>query len=166
MTTEDDDPEVKKGSLVYATDVSNANDKPLAVEVVERFSSWCRAKRVFSWILRYRKNQRMFAECRRQNQTDARNSCQVSPISLAELLNAETEILTCIQQSSFKDELSRLQRKEANSKISKISCIVKLDPVLIDGVIRVGGRLHRAQIDDDARHPIILPKNHHVVDLI
>ena len=42
---------------------------------------------------------------------------------------------------------------------------MKLDPVLIDSLIRIGGRLHRAQIDD-ARHPIILPKNHHVVNLI
>ena len=34
------------------------------------------------------------------------------------------------------------------------------------GFIRVGGRLHTALIKVDARHPIILPKKHHVVNLI
>ena len=134
------------------------------MEVVKRFSSWFRAKTVFACILRYR-NLQLLAQSQKQNQTNPRSPGQVPPISLAELVNAETEILKYVQQSSFKDELSGLQRKESN-KISKTSCIVKLEPVLIGGLISVGGRLHRAQIDDDACHPIILPKNHHVVDLI
>ena len=136
------------------------------VEIIERFSSWCRVKRVFAWILRYRRNLCLRAQSRKQDQTDPRTLSQIPPISLTELVNAETEILKHIQQASFKDELSRLRRTETNDKISNTSCIVKLKPVLIGGLIRVGGRLHRAQINDDACHPIILPKNHHVVNLI
>ena len=38
--------------------------------------------------------------------------------------------------------------------------------MLTQGLIRVGGRLQRAPIDTDAKHPVILPKKHHVVKLI
>ncbi|XP_064624612.1 uncharacterized protein LOC135486060 [Lineus longissimus] len=35
-----------------------------------------------------------------------------------------------------------------------------------DGLIRVGGRLDRSDLPYDAKHPIILPKNHHVTELV
>jgi len=35
-----------------------------------------------------------------------------------------------------------------------------------DGVIRVGGRLKNASLPIKAKHPLILPRNHHVIDLI
>ena len=113
LTTEDNDPEVKKSSLVYATDAPNAHGKHLVVEIIERFSSWCRVKRVFAWILQYRRNLRLRAQSRKQDQTDPQTLSQIPPISLTELVNAETEIL---QQASFKHELSRLQRTETNDK--------------------------------------------------
>lgn len=140
---------------MYATDAPNAHGKHIAVEIVERLSSWCRVKRVFAWIQRYKKNLRSRVQSRKQDRTDPRTLTQIPPISFTELVNAETEILKHIQQSSFKDELSRLRRTETNDKISNTSFIVKLDPVLVGGLIRVGGGLSRTQIDDDARHPII-----------
>ena len=124
LITEDNDPEVKKSSLVYATDAPNAHGKHLVVETIERFSSWCRVKRVFAWILRYRRNLRLRAQSRKQYQTDPRTLSQIPPISLTELVNAETEILKYIQQAIFKDELSRLRRTETNDKISNTSCII------------------------------------------
>jgi len=44
--------------------------------------------------------------------------------------------------------------------------LFKLNPVLVDGTIRVGGRLQNAPVSFDLKHPIILPHNHHVTDLI
>jgi hypothetical protein len=85
---------------------------------------------------------------------------------LTELVNAEIEILKLVQQICFKDELSRLQDKNGNNSVSNTSNISKLDPIVVDSLIRVGGRLQRAQIDSDARHPVILPKTHHIVNLI
>ena len=38
--------------------------------------------------------------------------------------------------------------------------------MLVDGLIRVGGRLHSAPIDADAKHPVILPKGHPLVILL
>ena len=42
----------------------------------------------------------------------------------------------------------------------------KLNPILVDGILRVGGRLERAMISFNAKYPIILPQHHHVTDLI
>ncbi|XP_071504209.1 uncharacterized protein [Diadema antillarum] len=42
----------------------------------------------------------------------------------------------------------------------------KLNPILVDGIIRVGGRLENAPLDDETKHPIILPSDHHVTKLL
>ena len=92
--------------------------------------------------------------------------------------SAEIEILKCVQRQSFREELSCLQNKETDDKraksvqtdrrrpVKKSSSIVKLDPELRDGLLCVGGRLRHAPIEEEQRHPVILPKKHHVVDLI
>ena len=36
----------------------------------------------------------------------------------------------------------------------------------MDGIIRVGGRLRNSEIEPDAKHPVLLPKDHHVSHLI
>ena len=48
----------------------------------------------------------------------------------------------------------------------KSSKIIKLDPRVMDGLLRVGGRLANGSLQPDVKHPIILPKSHHVVILI
>lgn len=94
------------------------------------------------------------------------------PISVAELSNAENEILKHVQRQFFKRERQRLEQADRQTTPSRqnvlknSSSIFKLCSTLIQGLIRVGGRLRQAPIDYDARHPIILPKGHHVVKLI
>ena len=50
--------------------------------------------------------------------------------------------------------------------VSKNSCLRKLCPILVQGLICVGGRLQRSPFSLDVKHPIILPKKHHVTHLI
>ena len=50
--------------------------------------------------------------------------------------------------------------------VKKNSCLWRLDPVLIDGLLRVGGRLDLASEPFDSKHQIILPKNDHVSNLL
>ena len=56
------------------------------------------------------------------------------------------------------------QRPKGGS-VQKGSSIFGLDPVLVDGILTVGGRLHHASLPEDAKHQIILPKDHHVTTL-
>ena len=56
-------------------------------------------------------------------------------------------------------------RKEASGRAPKrdvCSAFRKLNPVLFEGVLRVGGRLTKEQIEFALKHPIILPTSHHV----
>ena len=73
---------------------------------------------------------------------------------------------------TFKEELACLKQVDQQGTLSsqkvlkKSSNIFKLDPILSQPLIRVGGRLQRVPINTDARHPVILPKKHHVVKLL
>ena len=49
---------------------------------------------------------------------------------------------------------------------SSRSPLHKLCPVLIDGILQVRGRLGNAQTSEEAKRLIILPKKHHVTDII
>ena len=82
-------------------------------------------------------------------------------ISVIEMNNAEREILKQVQKESFEEELLCLNQVEQSAK--PISSINKLDLILDCGLIRVGGRLQRAPLDNEAKHPVILPKKHHIV---
>ena len=101
------------------------------------------------------------------------------PLSVDEINKAEKEILKFIQRQSFGEELSRLDEqeevnesndlksaKERKPQIKKSSAIYRLDPMKLGGLLYVGGRLRQASIPYPAKHQIILPNRHHVVDLI
>ena len=94
----------------------------------------------------------------------------IAPITVPELRGAEKEIVEHVQREAFSEEISVLMKNErggSNPKaIKKSSSIYQLDPVVNDGLLRVGGRLRRAQISEEAKHPSILPKTHHIVTLI
>ena len=141
----------------------------------ERFSSWTRLKRIVSWILRYKNILRRQSQRRKANELISyqSNAVMIAPLSVSEMNEAEKEILKHVQKQSFTDELHTLSRisketQETSNKnsVKKCSSIYKLDPVLQDGLVRVGGRLQHAQIDNDAKHPVILPRKHYVVKLI
>ncbi|KAK3735155.1 hypothetical protein QZH41_020254, partial [Actinostola sp. cb2023] len=168
-----DDPEVKKTIEVFAIEVSNDSD--YISKVLEKFSSWTRLKKIIAWVLCYKNNLRKQSQRRKANEVI---SCQSKvnaniPLSVSEINDAERVIVKYVQKQAFKEELSILncidkenQESSNQSTVKKCSSIYKLDPIMTDSLLRVGGRLQRAPIENDAKHPIILPKKHHVVKLI
>ena len=170
-SVDDADPEVKR-SIVCA---NHGSDPDLMARITNRYSSWTRLRRVVAWMLRYKANLLRQSKKRKTGQTvDIKFSGSTNFLNLAELQNAEIEILKYVQEQSFKEERGLLSKVTENQKTSsknanvvkKASNIYKLDPVFDEGLIRVGGRLGEAPISKDARHPVILPKVHHVVTLI
>lgn len=103
---------------------------------------------------------------------EIQSTSAIIPINVTELKNAETEILKRVQSQCFGEEhhlLNQVDQPTDTRKqkvLKKSSNIFELDPMLSDALIRVGGRLRRALINSDAKHPVILPKKHHVVKLI
>ncbi|XP_056099696.1 uncharacterized protein LOC130078198 [Rhinichthys klamathensis goyatoka] len=91
------------------------------------------------------------------------NDPKSSSLSTAELQSAEFFIILYCQQQRFKFEIEALSQ---NTRVSRQSSIYVLDPVLEDGLLRVGGRLHRSAMPEESKHPIILAKEQHISELI
>ena len=83
---------------------------------------------------------------------------------------AEIQLVRHVQRQAFPEEyrvLGSLTPKETATGVRKDSPILRLAPVMSsDGVLLVGGRLVNAPVQEDSRHQMILPKGHHMVDLI
>ena len=104
-----------------------------------------------------------------------------SRISVEELVQSEIVILRSLQHSRFAPEIRALQnlsgnssrfedRKDArtrNHQIKQTSCLYRLDPFIDPvGLLRVGGRLRRASLPYDVKHPVVIPKNSHISELL
>lgn len=75
-------------------------------------------------------------------------------------------LLTCIRicQRQFQMEITAINKKGSVNKNSKLT---SLSPYLDeDGILRVGGRIQRALIDADTKHPIIIPAKSHLTGLL
>ena len=55
---------------------------------------------------------------------------------------------------------------ERSQQIPRKSCLYRLDPIMADGLLRVGGRLDKASLAFDLKHPIILPESRQCTFLI
>jgi hypothetical protein len=81
-----------------------------------------------------------------------------------ELQSAEKYWIRQAQIERYSSELESLKRGE---NVSKHSLIQQLTPFLDQAALmRVGGRLKRAQLPYEAKHPIILPKRYQISRLI
>ena len=103
-----------------------------------------------------------------------------TPFTMQEFEEAEIAILRFVQSQSFSKEFDALrqvsskdggdQRGRAKQKkmvLKKTSSITRLDPFVHEGLLRVGGRLSRADdLPEETKHPIILPRMSRVTNLI
>lgn len=76
---------------------------------------------------------------------------------------AELAIIQFCQRRKFFEELSCLEKGQ---NVKKSSHLYKLCPRLEDGVLRVGGRLSKAALPLEFKHPIILSKDRHISTLL
>ena len=85
------------------------------------------------------------------------------------LLPEEIEITSWIlvkmaQEAMYTVEISAIL---LGNPVNVSSSILNLSPFLDDhGILRVGGRLGRAKLAYDTKHPIILPRHHQLTRLI
>ena len=104
----------------------------------------------------------------------------VPKLTLPELQQAKKTSIKCLQYENFLEELevlrhinatpaetSRDQSKRKRQVLRKASSLYKLDPLLDqDGLIRVGGRIRRANVSVDRKHPVIIPRTGHLTELL
>ena len=156
-----DDPEVKRGAIVAA--LIPRDD--LMDRLICHYSSWLILRRAVAWILRIKQHLIALAAERRASTqfTIQSRILRSEPINMTELEAAALAIIRYIQGCVFPGEMTNLQKQ---CPLKSASRLLNLDPVLVDGVLRVGGRLKNCPISNSRKHPIILPKSHHVVTLI
>ena len=161
-----DDPEVKASSC--ATNVLKSPEtttfrQDLVLEMCERYSNWHKAKKAVAWMLRF-KSYILSRFSMKKNKSGVGKG----PLMISELEAAETEIIRHVQEQHYEQEIS--QRKEMISechvRVKRTSRLRKLNPMMENGLLKVGGRLKRSTLDHDMKHPVILPNTGHVPKLI
>ena len=100
---------------------------------------------------------------------------------MEEMRLAEELILRSVQLECFNEEIRILRnlgdkdpmfqnRQNAhtrNKKLKQTSSLFKLDPFLDKkGLLRVGGRLQKATLAYEVKHPVIVPSKSHVTELL
>ena len=173
-----DDCEIKKVQT-FKTETEE-NCEPQFSESFKSFSSWTRLKRVIALCKRFTENLKLRVEKRRDL------SGKVEPLTLRrtifpplltveELQKTEQHIVKIVQYEAFKSDIKMLRTIKTpenatainESNLKRNSSIYRLDPFLdLKGILRVGGRMKRAQLDVNAKHPVILPKKCHISNLV
>ena len=138
----------KAASLI--TKMINPVDKLIAY-----FSLWFKLKKATAWLLKFK--------------TFLINSNSVyhfsCSLSVSDLQKAEIELNRYEQWNCFGDIMSKMQTNKIFSLPSK-SPLLTLNPIIANVLLRVGGRLDRASVCFDLKHPIILPHTSHLTNLI
>ena len=118
-----------------------------------RFSKYSRLLRTVAWIRRFIRNSKLKEEERLS-----------TPLTGLEIREAEEWLIAHVQKTSF-DEVASLAKHGGPLKDSKLA---NLNPFLCStsGLLRVGGRIHKSSLPEGEKHPIILPSNHPVVQLL
>ena len=115
------------------------------------YSNWPKLVRVTAWILRF---------CHDLRKKDRRNA---EVLSVEELKEAELFWIKFAQQGRFGVEIESLSKGRPSAQASRIA---DLNPQLVNGILRVGGRIDKAELPWEAKHPIILDHGHDITRLI
>ena len=168
------DPEVKKEARVHVVTHEGITDS-----LIRRYSSWYRLQKAIAWILRFKQY-----ICYKYSHSKLTIAPTTGPLSVKEIDNATREVVKNVQRHSFPQEYTLLKTLCASSKqagsqaeqfisgrytkksLSESSVLRKLQPVLDNKVLRVGGRLERAPVAFEAKHPMIIPNKHHITELL
>ena len=118
-----------------------------------------------------------FKSCFITRYSQRSKNTSVKMLSVDELQQAKRKIVKHVQGISFPEAFRALQ-KISSSKYSrqvtgelkklKMPAFMHKLHLLLDefGILRVGGHLENALISYEAKHPVLLPYQHHVTDLI
>ncbi|CAG7646258.1 unnamed protein product [Allacma fusca] len=92
------------------------------------------------------------------------HSCRVGPISSEELSLSVRVLVRFVQHSAFASEIRAIAKHQ---RVHSDSNIKSLNPFLDQElVLRVGGRLDKANIAGDKKFPILLPRRHSFTNLV
>ena len=122
------------------------------------FSEWHKLLKSVAWLKRYVRYITIIYG-------NSQISLPVGRIKVDEIQEAILCVVRLVQSKAFAHEMDILT-KSSNDNTKKLEKLKKLNPISMDGVMRVGGRLQNLEVSDDRKFPIILPTKHHITNLI
>ncbi|UYV85166.1 hypothetical protein LAZ67_X004794 [Cordylochernes scorpioides] len=138
--------EVGEGQVLDQTTLIQNSETLLNLEFIERYSTMTKLIRITAWCWRFYYNCLLFDPIR-----------QKVPLTTRELTKAIQVLVKSIQQVEFFTEI----------KLLKSNKLTSLNPFLdTQGLLRVGGRLKYSYLNENQKFPLLLPKNHHITNLI
>ncbi|XP_051803238.1 uncharacterized protein LOC127533647 [Acanthochromis polyacanthus] len=135
------DPEVKTTHILQVKVV----EEDSFLQRFERFSKWHTALNVVARIQKLAKGTKM-----------------TEPVNVEDRRKASLVLVKLAQKGAFKEEVQML----SHGNLPRSHQLFQLDPVVQDGILRVGGRLKKASLPLDEKHPVILPRDSVVTRLI
>ena len=161
--------------VTMATNDTNYDDmKTTMTTLIDTYSSWYRLKKAVSVFLTVKL---ILLERISRKSTDSSESPKMnySPFTVDKLEEAEISLIRYAQHQTFAREIELLSGKDTvpkrgratkDPRIPRSSAVYRLDPFLDHNILRVGGRLARAQIPHETKHPMLLPGKSHITTLI
>ena len=158
--------EIRKSTQIYT--ITSCEPTVTIDDFFKRYSSWFALKRSVAWILRVKK--KLQAKISKDPSKNVMRTYE-KYLTMEELREAEDAIVKYVQGQCFNNELQQIEKLQDRSATKKLlkksSALFRLEPVKSqNGILCVGGRLENAPICAEAKYPKILPKNHHIVDLV
>jgi len=154
----DVDPTVfEKSSNSFAFAVVDEED--CIEQLIARFLCLRKLKIAVAWLRRF-----IVFLCRRRMPN---LELKKESISIEELTAAEIAVVRYVQRQSFGRWMIELTGGGQPLKLrNESSPVMKLDPILVNNVLHVGGRLDKAPLSYEARHPTILPHVSYLTELV
>ncbi|KAI5731279.1 hypothetical protein M8J77_007377 [Diaphorina citri] len=151
--TKEDQVNLERKRKILVVNVAGPSDsQSFWNEMLLKYSSIKKLERVLSYVRRFIQN--------------CKNPVHIlGPLTLTELDESRQLLCKAVQEKHFSQEIQQLRNKKG---VSKKSLMYSLNPILdSSNIIRVGGRLEQAiGISYGQKHPIILPSNNVLTDLL
>ena len=127
-------------------------------QLITYFSSFYKLKKAATWLVRFKQ---FLLSTSKSNRPISR-----SYLTLLELQNVELDLIKYEQRQTFGKLLKRIPTSAHLEHCLPKNSLNKLNPILVNGVLRVGERLENAPMAFNTRHPIIMPHVSHLTNLI
>ncbi|GFW58350.1 integrase catalytic domain-containing protein [Trichonephila clavipes] len=127
----------------------------------EHYSSLTKAIRIFAYCQRFIKNCKKIAF---QGSSISSSHINTTSLTFSETKTAEETIIRWVQGFYFPEEIRSIKKQIS---LPPKSPLRSLHPFIDEhGLVRVGGRLQNSQLRFDSKHPIILPSQHSISELL
>ena len=169
----EDDPEVKQEEKCICS--AQVRHKDTLFQLFAHYSSFEKLQVAVAWLLCFKCFLYSKLTSRRESNTSV--LCKDN-LTKSEMQAARKAIFKTTQVQAFADVLKMLPDQRSSEEPSivvpmellKKSTALKevqaLSPFVVDGWLRVGGRLRNADLEFKSKYPLLLPYQHRVTDLM